>query len=168
MKKISFYAMAILLVPWSACHQSSQNAKPLAAAPPATTAGMILPPVKDTLLPSGRRNIYLAGIRTRPGFFVERTYFPAGYKGLPHIHNGDLYVTILEGSAYMVMDSVFDTTLNVKPYGPGSFVLIPADQPHYEWFKEPCTMQIEGIGPNETFYVSDSIAQKRLKKASGR
>ena len=161
MKKTSVAAMALLLVPWLACTNSNNNAKQLAATPGIDKAGMILPNVHDTVLPSGRRNIYLAGNRSKSGFFVERSTFPAGYKGLPHVHNGDLYVTILDGSAYMVMGSVFDTTLDIKPYGPGSFLVIPADQPHYEWFRETCVMQIEGIGPNETFYVSDSVAKKK-------
>jgi quercetin dioxygenase-like cupin family protein len=117
---------------------------------------MILPPAQDTTLPSGRRNIYLAGLRTQPGFFVERSTFPAGYKGMPHVHNQDLYVTIISGSAHIILGSnTFDTTVKVAPYGPGSFVVIKADQPHYEWFTEECTMQIEGMGPNETYYISN-------------
>jgi quercetin dioxygenase-like cupin family protein len=156
MKKTSLYAIALLLVPWFSCTEPTVHeiANPPAAVP--TMAKMILPDVKDTTLPSGRRNIYLAGLRTAPGFFVERSWFPKGYKGMPHVHNGDLYVTILEGSVYIVMGNKLDTTLDIKPYGPGSFVIIPADQPHYEWFAEPCLMQIEGMGPNETWYVADN------------
>ena len=155
MKQTSRYAMAILLVPWVSC--TEQPVQHLAKQPP-TIAGvhadMILPPAKDTVLPSGRQNIYLAGLRNQPGFFVERTIFPAGYKGTPHVHNADLYVTIISGSAFIVMDDRFDTTVAVKPYGPGSFLKILADQPHYEWFTDECIMQIEGMGPNETYYVS--------------
>jgi quercetin dioxygenase-like cupin family protein len=156
MKKTSFYSMAILLVPWYAC--TTDPAQPIAkqTAAEAHTAGMILPPAQDTTLPSGRRNIYLAGLRTQPGFFVERSTFPAGYKGMPHVHNQDLYVTIISGSAHIILGSnTFDTTVKVAPYGPGSFVVIKADQPHYEWFTEECTMQIEGMGPNETYYISN-------------
>jgi quercetin dioxygenase-like cupin family protein len=156
MKKTSFYSMALLLVPWYAC--TTDPAQPIAKQPAAETptAGMILPPAQDTTLPSGRRNIYLAGLRTQPGFFVERSTFPAGYKGMPHVHNQDLYVTIISGSAHIILGSnTFDTTVKVAPYGPGSFVVIKADQPHYEWFTEECTMQIEGMGPNETYYISN-------------
>src|SRR5690349_19781263 len=140
MKKASPYAIALLLVPWFSCTEPSVHeiANPPSGA--ATMAKMILPDVKDTTLPSGRRNIYLSGLRTQPGFFVERSYFPAGYKGMPHVHNGDIYVTVLEGSAYIGMGNRLDTSMTVKAYGPGSFVIIPADQPHYEWFREPCLM----------------------------
>jgi quercetin dioxygenase-like cupin family protein len=156
MKKTAHYAMAMLLVPWLSC---TNNPVQNLANPPSETgekARMILPPVKDTLLKSGRKNIYLAGHRNQPGFFIERYIFPPGYKGMPHVHNSDLYVTILSGSAHIVLDKVFDTTVNSMAYGPGSYVLIKADQPHYEWFTEECTMQVSGVGPNETYYLPET------------
>lgn len=154
MKTSACHALALLLVPWLACTDQAVNehAK-LSAPPPPDVALMILPPARDTVLPSGRRNVYLTGMRNEPGFFVERSTFPAGYKGLPHLHNADIYVTIISGSVHIGMSNRYDTTANVPVYGPGSFIVIQADQPHYEWFTEECTMQIEGVGPNETFYV---------------
>jgi quercetin dioxygenase-like cupin family protein len=160
MKKTACYAMAILLVPWLACNDQAAHEQSKLSASPPSTAPMIIPAAQDTSLPSGRRNIYLVGLRNKPGFFVERSVFPAGYKGLPHIHNGDIYVTIISGAAHMGMGNSFDTSGNVPLYGPGSFVIVKADQPHYEWFSETCTMQIEGIGPNETFYVNEPAAKK--------
>ncbi len=146
--------MALLLIPWLACNdQAAHEHAKLSASPSPDVAAMILPPAQDTTLPSGRRNVYLTGMRNQQGFFVERSTFPAGYKGLPHVHNADIYVTIISGSVRIGMSDQYDTTANVPVYGPGSFVVIKADQPHYEWFTEECTMQIEGIGPNETFYV---------------
>ena len=160
MKKTACHAMALLLVPWLACNDQAahENAKPSPSS--ASVAPMILPPAQDTTLPSGRRNIYLAGLRNKPGFYVERSIFPAGYKGLPHIHNADIYVTIITGAAHLALGNRFDTLANVPVYGPGSFVIIKADQPHYEWFTEACTMQIEGIGPNETYYVNEPVTKK--------
>lgn len=160
MKKTAYYAMALLLVPWLSCTNNPvQNLK----SPPTEKgeqAKMILPPVHDTVLKSGRRNIYLAGHRNQPGFFIERYVFPPGYKGMPHVHNSDLYVTILSGSAHIVMDKIFDTTITAMAYGPGSYVLIKADQPHYEWFTEECIMQVSGIGPNETYYLPENEIKK--------
>ena len=160
MKKTAHYAMAMLLVPWLSCTNNPvQNLK----SPPTEKgeqAKMILPPVKDTVLQSGRKNIYLAGHRNQPGFFIERYIFPPGYKGMPHVHNSDLYVTILSGSAHIVMDKVVDTTAASMAYGPGSYVVIKADQPHYEWFTEECTMQVSGIGPNETYYLPENEIKK--------
>lgn len=149
--------MALLLIPWLACNDQAAHEHAKLSPPPAPNAAMILPPAQDTTLPSGRRNIYLAGMRNKPGFYVERSIFPAGYKGLPHIHNADIYVTIISGSVHIGLSDQFDTTAKVPVYGPGSFIVIKADQPHYEWFSEECTMQIEGIGPNETFYVNEPV-----------
>lgn len=146
--------MALLLIPWLSCTNEAAHEQAKLTAAPAPEVPMILPASKDTTLPSGRKNIYLVGMRNQPGYFVERGEFPAGYKGLPHLHNADLYVTIIKGSAHIGMGEKWDTTSNVPVYGPGSFIVIKADQPHYEWFTETCVMQIEGIGPNETFYVN--------------
>jgi hypothetical protein len=162
MKKTAHIAMAMLLVPWLSC--TNNPVQNLESPPPTETgekAKMILPPMKDTVLQSGRKNMYLAGHRNQPGFFIERYIFPLGYKGMPHVHNSDLYVTILSGSAHIVMDKVFDTTINAMAYGPGSYVVIKADQPHYEWFTEECTMQVSGIGPNETYYVPETESKKQ-------
>lgn len=162
MKQISFPFMAILLFPWLACNNRSANSAAAAPLPSqAINAKMILPESKDTVLTSGRRNIYLVGRRNMRGYFVERSVFPAGYKGMPHVHNSDLYVTVIDGYANVAMGSAFDTTVNVHSYGPGSFLVIPADQPHYEWFPVTCTIQIEGIGPQETFYTSDTTKKKK-------
>ena len=158
MKKLPFYVMAILLVPWLACKNASKNNSPASEAQVSptttTTADMILPDAKDTTLPSGRHNIYLIRSRNQPGIFVERSDFPAGYIGMPHVHNEDLYVTIIKGSVYLAFGEKLDTTRNIKPLGPGSFVVIPADKAHYEWFREPCTMQIEGMGPQSTYFIT--------------
>lgn len=160
MKKIACHVMALLLVPWLACNDQAAHEHAKLSDSPSSQAAMILPPAQDTTLPSGRRNIYLAGHRNKPGFYVERSIFPAGYKGLPHIHNSDIYVTIISGSAHVGLTDKFDTTAKVPVYGAGSFLVIRADQPHYEWFTEECTMQIEGIGPNETFYVNEPVGKK--------
>jgi quercetin dioxygenase-like cupin family protein len=161
MKKTAYFAMAMLLVPWLSC---TNNPVQNIASPPVDKgekAKMILPPVQDTVLKSGRKNMYLAGHRNQPGFFIERYIFPPGYKGMPHVHNSDLYVTILSGSAHIVMDRIFDTTVTSMAYGPGSYVVIKADQPHYEWFTEECTMQVSGIGPNETYYLPENEIKKQ-------
>lgn len=153
MKTSACHALALLLIPWLACNDQAVHENAKLSAPPSSDAPMIVPSIKDTTLPSGRKNTYLVGLRNQPGFFVERGEFPPGYKGLPHVHNGDIYVTIIKGSAHIGMGDKWDTTASVPVYGPGSFIVIKADQPHYEWFTETCIMQIEGIGPNETFFV---------------
>jgi quercetin dioxygenase-like cupin family protein len=160
MNKTALYAMAMLLVPWLSC--TDHPVRNLANPPNGTgeNARMILPPVRDTLLPSGRKNMYLAGQRNQPGFFIERYIFPPGYKGMPHVHNSDLYITIISGAAHIVQEKVFDTMAPSMAYGPGSFLVIKADQPHFEYFTQECTMQVSGIGPNETYYLPENQTKK--------
>lgn len=153
--------MALLLIPWLACNDQAAHENAKLAAPAVPDAAMIVPDARDTTLPSGRVNTYLVGMRNQPGFFVERGTFPAGYRGLPHIHNGDIFVTVIKGTAHVGLGDRWDTTGNVTMYGPGSFIIIKADQPHYEWFNEACVLQVEGIGPNETYYVNEPAKQKQ-------
>ena len=163
MKKLSLFAMALLLVPWFGCNDAAEEKTLSVNDPSSSSLGeLVMPPAKDTTLPSGRKNTYLLSARNLRGMFIERSWFPKGYISVPHVHNEALYVTILSGSACLAFGSKMDTTINIKCAGPGSFVVIPADQPHYEWFREDCLMQIEGMGPSNTFFIrQDSAAVKK-------
>lgn len=162
MKKISALIYAILLVPWLSCQQKAlENTKATKTnQEKESIAELVIPSGPDTTLPSGRHNIYLVSSRAQKGIFIERTDFPAGYVGVPHVHNDVLYITVLRGNAYIAFGNVLDTTVNITPYAPGSFIVIPADQPHYQWFKEKCTLQIVGTGPQNTFYITKSTEEK--------
>ena len=119
-----------------------------------TTPQMIIPESPDTLLPTGRRNIFLVSRRELPGLFVERSYFPPGYRSNPHSHNGDLNITVITGSFNLVFTNNSDSTADAKVYGPGSFIIIPANKVHFEWFTENTLMDITGIGPLNTMSLS--------------
>ena len=162
MKHIPPLAIACLLVILFACKNEPASETGIAKnASSIENAGMILPDnAPDTLLPSGRRNVYLVGRRNMDGFFVERATFPAGYRGMPHIHNNDQYITVINGSVHLIFGEKFDTTVTAKPFGPGSFLVIPAGKPHYEWFTEESSVQVEGVGVMTTTYVGDTTANK--------
>lgn len=115
-----------------------------------SSAEMIIPVSPDTLLSSGRRNIFLVSRREMPGLFVERSFFPPGYKSSPHTHQGDLNITVISGSFNLVLSGNPDSGAVAKVYGPGSFVIIPANELHFEWFTENTVMDITGIGPLNT------------------
>jgi len=117
---------------------------------PISSAQMIIPDSKDTLLSSGRRNVFLVSRRELPGLFVERAYFPPGYKSNPHTHQRDLNITVITGTFNLVLNNNPDSSASPKVYGPGSFVIIPANQIHFEWFTEKTVMDITGIGPLNT------------------
>lgn len=116
----------------------------------AAYAPMIIPESPDTLLSNGRKNIFLVGRRELPGIFVERSIFPPGYRSNPHTHNGDLNITVITGSLNIAITNNPDSARIANVYGPGSFIKIPANQPHFEWFTETTVVDITGIGPLNT------------------
>ena len=130
------------------CGQQKQakdfEAKPVASAP------MLIPESPDTLLSSGRKNIFLVSRRELPGLFVERSFFPPGYRSNPHTHPGNMNITVISGSFNLALTRDPDSSAVAKVYGPGSFVIIPANQVHFEWFTENTVMDITGIGPIKT------------------
>lgn len=117
---------------------------------PATTPMAIVPDSPDTLLSNGRRNIFLVGRRELPGLFVERSIFPGGYRSYPHTHPGNMNITVISGSFNLAFTTNPDSAAVASMYGPGSFVIIPANEPHFEWFTENTVMDITGIGPIQT------------------
>lgn len=110
----------------------------------------IVPESPDTLLSNGRRNIFLVSRRELPGLFVERSIFPASYRSYPHTHSGNLNLTVISGAFNLALTANPDSAAVTQCYGPGSFVMIPADEPHFEWFTETTVMDITGIGPLQT------------------
>jgi quercetin dioxygenase-like cupin family protein len=110
----------------------------------------IVPESPDTLLSNGRRNIFLVGRREEPGLFVERSIFPPSYRSNPHTHPGNMNITVISGVLNLAFTGNPDSAAVAKIYGPGSFVIIPANEPHFEWFTETTVMDITGIGPLQT------------------
>ena len=117
---------------------------------PTTVTQSLIPESPDTMLSTGRRNIFLVGRREWPGLFVERSIFPVAYRSYPHTHSGDINVTVISGSLNLALTSSSDSAAVAKSYGPGSFVIIPANKPHFEWFTEITVMDITGVGPVKT------------------
>lgn len=117
---------------------------------PVATPLAIVPESPDTMLSNGRRNIFLVGRRELPGLFVERSIFPVSYRSYPHTHPGNLNLTVISGSFNLAFTANPDSAAVAKCYGPGSFVIVPANQPHFEWFTETTVMDITGIGPLQT------------------
>src|SRR6266446_2594132 len=62
------------------------------------------PPV----LPKGAQIAVLYGDPGKPGPFVFRLKFPAGYKVAAHMHPNDYNVTVLSGTMYLGMGDKFD------------------------------------------------------------
>jgi len=62
---------------------------------------------------------------------------------------------VISGSFNLAFTNNSDSSAVTNVYGPGSFIIIPARQIHFEWFTEKTLMDITGIGPLNT--MSQSI-----------
>ena len=86
------------------------------------------PPV----LPKGAQIAVLYGDPGKPGPFVFRLKFPAGYKVAAHIHPNDYNVTVLSGAMYLGMGDKFDPAQG-QALNAGGYLHLPKRMHHYEW-----------------------------------
>jgi quercetin dioxygenase-like cupin family protein len=97
----------------------------------------------------------LAGDRRMAGLFAERVRFLPGDRGIPHVHSGELHVTVVQGRIFLNWGTRFDTT-GARALAPGDFVVLPAGRAHFEWVHEPTEIHVQGVGPVATEYL-DSL-----------
>jgi quercetin dioxygenase-like cupin family protein len=97
----------------------------------------------------------LAGDRRVAGLFAERIRFLPGDRGRPHVHSGELHVTVVSGRIFVNWGTRFDTT-GARALAAGDFVVLPAGRPHFEWVVEGAEIHVQGVGPVSTDYL-DSL-----------
>jgi quercetin dioxygenase-like cupin family protein len=95
----------------------------------------------------------LTGDRRMAGLFAERIRFLPGDRGNPHIHSGDLHVTVVRGRIFLNWGTRFDTT-GARVLAPGDFVVLPAGRAHFEWVDEQAEIHVQGVGPVSTEYLA--------------
>ena len=88
----------------------------------------------------------------QPGPFIVRVRYPAGLKSMPHSHPADVHVTVISGTLRYAEGKTFDET-KFKDYPAGSFLVIPANVPHYETATAPMEFQAYGTGPQAFIFV---------------
>ena len=131
-------------------------AEPQASTAPAPTHAMVkgatlqwgdAPPS----LPSGAQAAVLSGDPGQPGLFVIRLKSPAGYRVPRHWHPTDEHVTIIEGDLTLAMDQ--GAQAHSDTFGPGDYVLLPAEMQHEASTKGGVIVQIQAMGPFEITYI---------------
>ena len=95
---------------------------------------------------AGVSGIDLFGNYDNPGPYVARTRFADGRGIGPHRHANTTTITVLEGRFHLGIGSAVDSGAT-RAYPPGSFLVIPAGVPHYEWGEGETVIQISGNGP---------------------
>jgi uncharacterized protein (TIGR02246 family) len=125
-----------------------------AAAPPMDPATMEIHPASaltwgDLTAPGfapGAKIAVLHGDPGGPGGFVLRLQFPDGYQIPVHWHPTGENVTVVSGNVALGMGNAVDASA-MHAYGPGDFVYLPPNQPHFGHAHGAAIVQINGRGP---------------------
>ena len=96
---------------------------------------------------SGPDLAVIAGDPTKEGFYIIRARFAAGVMSQPHFHPTDRHVTVISGTWWAGKGPTFDPN-STTPLGPGSYMLHPAGEIHYDGAKDvEAIVEIKGMGP---------------------
>lgn len=103
-------------------------------------------------LPPGAQAAALLGSPAKPGPFVLRLKFPAGFVIPPHRHTKDELVTVISGKVAISSGEKLDRA-SLKALPPASFIHLPAGMAHYLWAEAESVVQINGVGPFDVKYL---------------
>lgn len=109
-------------------------------------------PAPNTL-PAGAQLAVLHGDPGKPGAFVMRLRFPAGYSVAPHWHPVTETVTVISGNLSFGMGDKADRSAT-RQYGPGGFIVTGPRENHYAFTDSGATIQVAAEGPFEITYVN--------------
>ena len=94
--------------------------------------------------------------------YVIRVKMPAGVKLMPHSHPEDRIYTVISGIFYIGLGDKFDGD-KVKPYPPGSVIVLPGNTSHFHWAKSgEYVTQITAIGPLGLDYLDPADDPRKL------
>ena len=128
--------------------QRDQKDKAIVGVMPAQVRWLTPPYYTD-----GRQRAQLYGDSNQGGAWIDRVKIPAGKHVGAHTHPQDELVTVIDGTWYVGMGEKYDPA-KLKGYPAGSFVLIPADLPHFVAAKESAVIvQLSGGERFRTEYV---------------
>ena len=88
------------------------------------------------------------GDSSKPGVYVMRVRFPAGFKLLPHFHPDEWRTGIvLSGNYYFGLGEQWDES-KLRAYPAGAFFSEPKGTPHFVWAKDgEVIVQFTAMGP---------------------
>jgi quercetin dioxygenase-like cupin family protein len=88
------------------------------------------------------------------GAFTVRLRVPADYDIHAHYHPHPKYLTVISGAMHIGFGDELDKTQGVRMPA-GSFVKVPAEHSHYEWFEEETVLQVHMTEAIEVIYVEE-------------
>lgn len=106
-------------------------------------------------VPPGVKMVMLFGDPSKPGPYVFRAQFPAGYKLPAHRHADQRSVTVLKGMYWSGVGESFDQD-KLRKFGPRDYYITEARVPHFSWAETEVIIQEMGLGPlsNPIEYVN--------------
>jgi quercetin dioxygenase-like cupin family protein len=87
----------------------------------------------------------IEGDLAKPGPFLMRVKFPAGYKLAPHTHPAVEHTTVLSGALRLGYGTKDDGPTELLPVG--TVIVTPASTPHFFSATAETIVQTHGIGP---------------------
>jgi len=102
----------------------------------------------------GPHTVVLYGNPTKPGVFVMRARFPAGYRITPRWRPDEWRTAVvLSGTFYYGVGEQWDES-KLKAYPPGTFFAHPSKHPHFAWAKDgDVVVQFTAMGPTGTTLI---------------
>ena len=105
----------------------------------------------------GTRYALLEGRRDRAGEAFSYAFFiPGDFWDAPHWHTADARVFVVSGCLRLAYGNRFDRAATAS-FGPGSYILVPAEAVHYDGAAEDTLIVGTAIGAWSTHYVDPSI-----------
>ncbi|MXV94621.1 MAG: hypothetical protein F4Y07_11505 [Gemmatimonadetes bacterium] len=103
---------------------------------------------------NGMRYLALYGQSSAGGApFVFRLEVQPGFELAPHTHPITEHMTVLSGNFFVGIGETFDREA-ATAYGPGSYLAIAAGVPAYMWVEEETVVQVHGVGPLTTDFIT--------------
>lgn len=85
--------------------------------------------------------------------FVFRLEVQPGFELRPHTHPILEHMTVLSGRFYVGLGDTMDKE-DAVAYEPGSYIAIAAGVPAYMWAEEETVVQVHGVGPLTTEFIT--------------
>lgn len=87
----------------------------------------------------------IEGDLAKPGPFLMRVKFPAGYTLAPHTHPGIEHTMVISGALRLGYGTKDDGPAEVLPAG--TVIVTPPNTPHFVSVAEETIVQTHGVGP---------------------
>ena len=114
--------------------------------------------------PAGAQMAIVVGDTKLPEPYVVRVKVPSGIKLMPHKHPEDRVYTVVSGTFYIGIGEKFNSA-ELKAYGPGSVIVLPANTPHFHWaMSGEYVTQVAGRGPLGISYINPLDDPRNQKK----